>query len=224
MLEAVIAGIALGYALGSVPSGLWIGWWVQGVDLRRSGSGRTGATNTLRRLGVKWSLLVFALDTGKAVLAVAIIQIAWDHPAAEAVTGLAAILGHIFPLYATFRGGRGATPAFGALLILAPWVGLAVLGVGAVLLAVTRIMSASVLMITTLAMLATIALAAVGEEPDAVAGFGVGAWAMIVVAHRDNLQRLRAGTEPRLGRTAPAPPSGRAGDAARTGRKGRAGP
>ena len=109
----VIAGV-VGYLLGSIPTGLWIGKWRGGEDIRATGSGRTGATNTFRALGIRWSVTVLVLDALKGGIPILIVMLVWDSPTGEVVGGLAAVIGHQFPLYAGFRGGRGAATALGA--------------------------------------------------------------------------------------------------------------
>ena len=112
MIEAWIAGLAVGYLLGSIPTGLWVGKWRGGGDIRASGSGRTGATNTFRRLGLKWSLLVLAVDAAKGAAPILIIGAAFDSPTGEVLGGLSAIAGHQVPavrgLPGRARGRDGA--------------------------------------------------------------------------------------------------------------------
>ena len=204
MVEAWIAALAAGYLIGSVPSGLWIGRLVAGVDLRSGGSGKVGATNAFRRLGLRWSLLIFLLDLGKGALPVAIILIAFDSPTAETLAGLAAIVGHVYPLYAGFRGGRAAATGFGAVIVLTLSAGLLALITAMTVLAITRIMSLSVILGVTVSGVTQGLLVAYGGEPDAYYGFAVASWLIVLFAHRDNIQRLAAGTERVIGR--PAPP------------------
>ena len=201
MVEAWIAGAVLGYGLGSIPVGLWVGR-LQGVDVRQGGSGKIGATNTYRRLGLRWSLLVFALDVTKGAVAVALLQVAFTSPTGEVIAAVAAIGGHIFPLFAGFRGGRAAATGFGALLLLTPPAAGVGIALGAVLLGITRIMSLSVLLGIAVAAMTQGLLVAYGDEPTAYYGFAVGAWALITLAHRDNIRRLAAGTERVLGQPA----------------------
>ena len=195
MVEAWIAGIAAGYLLGSIPTGLWIGRWRGGGDIRASGSGRTGATNTFRTLGLKWSVLVLAIDAAKGAAPILIVMAAFDSPTGEVLGGLAAIVGHQFPLFAGFRGGRGAATALGATLAAAPIAIAAAVITAAPLLAGTRVMSLSVLCGATSGALAVGLFAAFGGLPGAYVGFAAGAWALIAVGHRDNIQRIAAGTE-----------------------------
>ena len=195
MIEAWIIGLLIGYLLGSIPTGLWLGRWRGGVDIRASGSGRTGATNTFRSLGLRWSVLVLLLDGLKGAAPILIVMAVWDSPTGDVLAGLAAIVGHQFPLYAGFKGGRGAATAMGASLAIVP-AGLAFALLTALpVLAGSRVMSLSVLLGATAAGLAIALLAWFSETPDAYAGFAVGGWGFIVWGHRDNIERILNGTE-----------------------------
>ena len=195
MIEAWVVGLLIGYLLGSIPTGLWLGRWRGGVDIRSSGSGRTGATNTFRSLGLRWSVLVLLLDGLKGAAPILIVMAVWDSPTGDVLAGLAAIVGHQFPLYAGFQGGRGAATAMGASLAIVP-AGLAFALLTALpVLAGSRVMSLSVLLGATAAGLAIALLAWFSETPDAYAGFAVGGWALIVWGHRDNIERILNGTE-----------------------------
>ncbi len=204
MVEAWIVGLLAGYLIGSVPNGLWVGRLVSGTDLRSDGSGKIGATNALRTLGPRWAALIFALDLGKGVLPVAIIMLAFHSPTGEMLVALATLVGHIYPLFAGFRGGRAAAPGVGAVLILTPAAALIALATGAALLVTTRIVSLTVLLGMIVSAVAQGLLVAYGGEPDAYYGFVVGSWLIIMFAHRDNIARLMAGTERVLGRPAAA--------------------
>ena len=202
MLEAWIAGLVAGYLIGSVPNGLWVGRLVAKTDLHAEGSGKIGTTNAYRKLGLRWALIIFSLDVGKGVLPVAIIMLAFDSPTGEALAALAALIGHIYPLFAGFRGGRAAATGWGAILILTPLAALVAIAVGASLLGITRIMSLTVLLGMTVSAVAQGLLIAYGGEPDAYYGFVVASWLIVLLAHRDNIVRLAAGTERVLGRPA----------------------
>ena len=205
MVEAWAAGLGVGYLIGSVPVGLWIGRLVQGIDLREVGSGRIGATNALRRLGPRWSLLIFGLDLLKGAGPLLIMYLVWDSPTAEALTGLAVVVGHVYPLFAGFRGGRGAAPGMGAMLVMTPIAAVVGFGVALVLLPATRIMSLTVLVGLVGVSLTQALLVAFWEEPVAYYGYATGTFVIIAFAHRDNIQRLLAGTEPKVGQSARRP-------------------
>ena len=206
MVEAWLAALAAGYFIGSIPVGLWVGRYVRGIDLRAGGSGKIGTTNVLRRLGVRWSIPVLAADVAKGIVPVLIVRAAFDSPTADVLAAMAALIGHIYPLYAGFRGGRAAASGIGALFILtAPAAGIAV-AVAVILLALTRIMSLSVLAGMTIAGLSQGLIVVTTNDPDAYLGFAVAGWLLIAFAHRDNIARLLAGTERVLGQNAPSGP------------------
>jgi len=220
MIEAWVVGLIAGYLIGSIPNGLWIGRLVSGTDLRSDGSGKIGTTNAFRKLGPRWALLIFALDIGKGVLPVAIIMLAFESPTGEVLAALATLIGHIYPVFAGFRGGRAAATGVGAVLILTPPAALIALATGACLMVTTRIMSLTVLLGMVVSAVTQGLLVAYGGEPDAYYGFVVGSWLIIMFAHRDNISRLATGTERVLGRPdssvvpstrSPAPHGGPAG-------------
>ena len=206
MIEAWVVGLAVGYLLGSIPTGLWLGRWRGGVDIRASGSGRTGATNTFRSLGVRWSVFVLLLDGLKGAVPILIVMAVWDSPTGDVLAGLAAIVGHQFPLYAGFQGGRGAATAMGASLAIVPMGVVFALATALPVLAASRVMSLSVLLGATAAGLAIALLAWFSDTPNAYAGFAAGAWALVVWGHRDNIERILNGTERVLTRTRGASP------------------
>src|SRR5688500_4838381 len=105
-MEIVIAAVC-GYLLGSIPVGLIAGKLMRGVDVREYGSGKTGFTNTLRVLGLRKSLFVFAGDFGKGLLAALLPLLYTDDPWARAAGGVTVVIGHVWPVFAGFRGGRG---------------------------------------------------------------------------------------------------------------------
>lgn len=123
MIVELALWVVFAYLLAGIPVGLLIGR-LRGVDLRDVGSGNIGATNAIRAMGKRWGLLVFALDVAKAAVPVALAQARFgDEPDAAlkiAVIAFAAILGHVFPIYLRFRGGKGVACAFGVFLVLAP--------------------------------------------------------------------------------------------------------
>lgn len=201
MIEAWAAGLVAGYLLGSIPTGLWVGRWRGGGDIRASGSGRTGATNAFRKLGLKWSLLVLAIDAAKGAAPILIIGAAFDSPTGEALGGLAAILGHQFPLFAGFRGGRGAATALGATLAALPFAIACAVAAAAPLLWRTRVMSLSVLIGATAGAGAVGVFAGFGGLDAAYIGYAAAAWLLIVVGHRDNIERIARGTERVFGET-----------------------
>ncbi len=195
MVEVWVIGGLVGYLLGSIPTGLWIGKWRGGEDIRATGSGRTGATNTFRALGIRWSVTVLVLDALKGGIPILIVMLVWDSPTGEVVGGLAAVIGHQFPLYAGFRGGRGAATALGGMIAIMPMGALFALGTAIPILLKIRVMSLATLTGATSAAIGISLLAAFGQAPDAYIAYAVGTWVLVLVGHKDNVERIAAGTE-----------------------------
>jgi len=196
---SVAATVLLGYLLGSVPVGLLVARRARGIDVRDYGSGKTGFTNTLRTVGVGPALLVVAADVLKGAAPVLVGRLLFDEPLAAALGGAAAVAGHTWPVFASFRGGRGVATAFGAFLaVSAPAAGVVLLG-GLVVLAVTRIVSLMSIAGTAAGLVAIVVLVVAGPVDAAYLWFAVAAAALVEWNHRENMQRLARGTEPRIG-------------------------
>ena len=197
MNPMAILVVPLGYLLGSFPSGYLAGRWCAGVDIRQLGSGSTGATNVLRQVG-KWpALVVFVVDVFKGSAAVILARALLGAGAHGwlVAAGLAALAGHIWPVWLGWKGGKAVATGFGMLLGLVPAVGLACLGIFLTSLAVSRIVSIS----SVLAAAALPLLMAGAGAPGAYLGLGLVAAVMVIWRHRSNLGRLLKGEEPRLG-------------------------
>jgi glycerol-3-phosphate acyltransferase PlsY len=192
-LPLLLQAVLLGYLLGSFPSGLFFGWLSGAGDVRKVGSGNIGATNVLRT-GKKWAAAATLFcDAAKGGAAVVIARLLLP-PGAEMVAGLAAVLGHLFPVWLKFVGGKGVATALGVfaalywpagLLVAATWIGAAV---------IWRISSLSALIAFALAPAYFLLL----HQP-AYAALALLLSAIITFKHRDNIRRLLRGTEPRIG-------------------------
>jgi glycerol-3-phosphate acyltransferase PlsY len=204
-IGGALAVIALGYLLGAIPFGLVIGRLARGIDIREFGSHRTGATNALRTLGARTAALVFVLDVAKGVAAVLLAYLLYEAgpPASPAwvaaAAGFAAVVGHIWSVFIRFTGGRGVATSTGALLALAPLAVLILAPIVIVIMWRWRYVSLGSVMGSLLAPLAALLLAAVEWAPWAAVGYGLAAGLLVTWAHRDNIDRLRAGTERRIG-------------------------
>ncbi|MEA3263551.1 MAG: glycerol-3-phosphate 1-O-acyltransferase PlsY [Pseudomonadota bacterium] len=190
-MENLLA-LALGYALGSIPFGLILTSLSGAGDLRSIGSGNIGATNVLRtgRKGIAAATLL--LDLLKALAAVLIARAVW--PGHEALAALGAILGHCFPVWLWFKGGKGVASMMGASLGLAWPIGLAYAVTWLGLLAITRISSLAGMVAAIVAPIAAWWLGLL-DYALVLAAIAV----IVLVLHRGNIQRLLAGTEPRVG-------------------------
>jgi acyl phosphate:glycerol-3-phosphate acyltransferase len=205
MTQMVIAGLVLGYALGAVPFGLILGYLSGAGDIRKIGSGNIGATNVLRtgRKGLAGATLL--LDAAKGATAVLVMAHIGGAPAtgwasdAALAAAVGALLGHCFPVWLGFRGGKGVATLLGVCLALAWPVGLVCVAVWLIVLKVGRISSVSGM---SAALAAPVTASVIGQGPMAcvLAGLAV----VVLWQHRANIARLRQGTEPRVGSSARA--------------------
>lgn len=204
---AVLGGV-IGYLLGSVPVGLLVGRAAGVRDIRAYGSGKTGFTNALRTLGMRWAVLVVLGDLAKGALPVLIGRFVIDEPWAAALGGLGAVVGHTWPAFAGFRGGRGVATAFGAFVAVSPIAGLAVGIVAAVILAVWRYASLMSVVGVALGLIVLVVLVLMNALAPEYLLFGVLTALAVEFNHIGNIRRLLAGTEPKLGQGgAPRPPA-----------------
>ena len=183
--------IAIGYLLGTIPSGLLVGKSLYGMDLREHGSKNIGATNAFRVLGPKAGLMVAIPDLFKGLLAVYIAQYFGREPLFVVLAGIAAICGHNWSIWLKFRGGRGVGTSVGVLLMLAPKVVGVVLVVFAVLVALTRYVSLG----SVVGGIMVPFLMWYFDYPLEIKVFGIVVALFIVLRHRANIQRLLNGTE-----------------------------
>jgi glycerol-3-phosphate acyltransferase PlsY len=197
--------VVAGYLIGALPFGLLVGRVAGGVDLRQHGSGRTGATNVLRTIGLGGAAATFLLDLAKGVSAVLLAR--WLYVAGPpgspdwvaAAVGVAAIVGHIRSVFIGFRGGRGVATFTGAMLATSPWTVAILLPLVALVVWRSRIVSLGTLAGSLLMPVVTAALVPPGAATWAGVALGVGGAALVTAAHADNIARLRAGTERRIG-------------------------
>ncbi len=194
-LLLILAGV-LGYLLGSVPFGIVITRALGLGDLRAIGSGNIGATNVLRTGHKGAALATLILDAAKGAIAVLIARFALGEDAAQMAGGMA-LLGHLFPVWLGFKGGKGVATFLGTLLALAWPVGLAACATWAVAAFVTRISSASALVAAATSGLWCF----VFDRGDALF-LSFALMLLVYIRHWPNLQRIKAGTEPKIGRKA----------------------
>ncbi len=197
-MTAALAAIVAGYLLGSLPFGYWAGR-LRGIDLRMCGSGNTGATNTMRVLGLKVGVPVMALDIGKGAAAVVVARELSGSNVVPVLAATAAMAGHLYPIFLRFRGGKGVATGAGAMIALVPWIGIAAFWLWLGVSLATRYVSIGSL-VTAIAFPAT--TFATGQ-PWPVRLFTLGAGAFVIWRHRANIARLRAGTEHRINLRAP---------------------
>ena len=195
--------IIVAYLLGSIPTAVWVSRYFFDIDIRDYGSGNAGATNTFRVLGSKWGALVMIVDMLKAIVAV---KLVFFLPHAfksdlflvnmQLGLGLAAVLGHIFPIWANFRGGKGVASLFGMVLGIQPNVALCCIGIFLLVLYLTRYVSLS-------SVLASIAfpvfiLVIFNEPEDLYRIFAVTVAMLVLLTHQKNIGRILKGNESKV--------------------------
>src|SRR3954471_17402243 len=212
-------GLLIAYLLGSVPTGYLAGKLLRGIDIRRHGSKSTGATNVLRTLGKGAALIVLVGDVLKGVGAIIVARsfCPWLYaeisppptasdlhvwvPWAVCLAGLAVLLGHSRSIWLNFTGGKSAATGLGVLLALSWPVGLGAAAAFGVVLAISRMVSLG----SIVAALTAIALVCGLEQPLPYRLLVIAGGIYVIARHRANIQRLLAGTEPRLGQSDPDP-------------------
>ena len=191
--------LLLGYLLGSIPSGFLAGKWCKGIDLRSIGSGSTGATNVLRNVGKGPALVVFLVDVAKGAAAVLLASaLTQNNPLndwIQVLAGLAALAGHIWPIWLGFKGGKAVATGLGLFLGLSWPVGLACFGMFMAVFSLSRIVSLA----SVVAALSLPLLMAAGSRSNANLVVALVAMALVLWRHRSNIQRLINGTEPKVG-------------------------
>ncbi len=204
MIEYLIL-IPIAYLIGAVPFGLLAGKLVSGVDIRDYGSGRIGMTNVLRTAGRPAALVVLALDMAKGIVVVLIARYVFDSPGLEAAAALAVLFGHNWPVFIGFRGGRGIASGWGALLALSPIAGAVATVIGLSLVLLTRYVSLGSVAAAALGSLLLVILAFTKVEPMVYCWYGLIGGTLVVIRHRDNIERLLNGTERKMGQRVDLP-------------------
>ncbi|HMU59883.1 MAG TPA: glycerol-3-phosphate 1-O-acyltransferase PlsY [Chitinophagaceae bacterium] len=195
--------VILAYLIGSVPTSVWVSKHFFNIDIRDYGSGNAGATNTYRVLGPKWGTIVMAADMIKGIIAVKLALLLPEYADSEVrlqnlqtILGLAAVIGHIFPIWAEFRGGKGVATLFGLVLSISPWTALSCVGIFILVLYLTRFVSLS-------SILASIAfpvfiLVIFNVENPVYRIFAIAVALMVVLTHQKNIGRLFKGNESKV--------------------------
>lgn len=195
--------IVLAYLIGSIPTSVWVSRYFFGVDIRDYGSGNAGATNTYRVLGLKWGTFVMVADVLKGVIAALLYIIIpyymhdeWDRTNFMVGLGLAAVLGHIFPLFADFKGGKGVATLFGMIIAIQPIVAICCVAVFLFVLYLTRFVSLSSILASVA--FAVFILFIFNEKETLYRFFAVAVALLVILTHQKNINRLLKGTESKV--------------------------
>lgn len=194
-----LLGVALAYLIGSIPFGFLLGK-ANGVDIREHGSGNIGATNLTRTIGKEWGRLCFVLDFLKGLLPVLLLPVFFNrghHELLQVLCAAATVLGHVFPLYLHFKGGKGVSTTLGALVALSFWAVLIGMAVWGIVFKTTRYVSVASMSAAVVMPLAALILP---WEDVWTRTIFIALGGLIIVRHTSNIIALRNGTERRFTR------------------------
>jgi len=194
-----LIALPIAYLLGAIPVGVLAGKLSRGVDVRRYGSGSAGATNVLRTLGIPAAVPVLLLDCGKGALAVLIAGWAGGSDIVRVLAAVMVVAGHSWPVFAGFKGGKSVITALGAMFVLSPIAGCCGL-LGFLVAAITRYVSLGSIVGSAAGLVCLLVLVALGSAPALYLVFGIGAFAVILVRHWENMVRIVHGEESRIGK------------------------
>lgn len=197
--------IVLAYLIGSIPTAVWVSKAFFSIDIREYGSGNAGATNTFRVLGSRWGTMVMLVDMLKGLAATSLYILLpyytnstseWDRTNFMVGLGLAAVLGHIFPIWADFRGGKGVATLFGMVLAIQPIVAVCCVGVFLLVLYLTRFVSLSSILASVA--FAVFILVIFNEREPLYRAFAIAVALMVLLTHQKNIGRLLRGSESKV--------------------------
>jgi glycerol-3-phosphate acyltransferase PlsY len=195
-----LALVILAYLIGSIPTAVWVSKYVFNIDIRDYGSGNAGATNTFRVLGSKWGTFVMVSDMLKGLLAVKLsflipyyVENDFACTNFQIGLGLAAVLGHIFPIWAEFRGGKGVATLFGLVLGISPLTALGCVGVFMLVLYLTRFVSLSSILASLAFPIFILIVFNVDNETYRI--FAIAVALLVILTHQKNITRLLRGSE-----------------------------
>jgi acyl phosphate:glycerol-3-phosphate acyltransferase len=197
--------IILAYLIGSIPTAVWISKRFFGIDIRDYGSGNAGATNTYRVLGSKWGTIVMVIDMLKGVIATSLYILIpfyvvpvneWDRTNLMIGLGLGAVIGHIFPIWAGFRGGKGVATLFGMIVAIQPLVAVCCIGVFLLVLYLTRFVSLSSILAGV--SFAIFILFIFNDDVTLYRIFSVAVALLVILTHQKNINRILNGTESKV--------------------------
>jgi glycerol-3-phosphate acyltransferase PlsY len=195
----VFLAFLLAYLLGSIPSAVWLGMWLHGIDVREHGSKNAGATNSFRVLGKRTGIMVLVLDVSKGVLSMMVCMLLLKQTESmiyQMVSAGICVLGHVIPVFAGFRGGKGVATSLGVFLGLNPLTALTCILVFLLVFMATRYVSLS--SITAAFLLPFISFFIYHQEAIEVIYFNIILSLIVILAHHKNIKRLIAGEEQRM--------------------------
>lgn len=195
--------VVLAYLIGSIPTSVWVSKYFFNFDIRDFGSGNPGATNSYRMLGSRWGTFVMAVDMIKGIAAVKLALLLPEYADNEINLqnlqlglGFAAVVGHIFPIWADFRGGKGVATLFGIVLGISPWTALSCIGIFGLVLYLTRFVSLSSILASIAFPVFILVIFNVNNPTYRV--FAIAVALMVLLTHQKNIGRLLRGDESKV--------------------------
>jgi glycerol-3-phosphate acyltransferase PlsY len=195
--------VILAYLIGSIPSAVWVSQRFFNIDIRDYGSGNAGATNVYRTLGSKWGTIVMLLDMLKGMIAVKLALLLPEYADLDTafqnlqiILGMSAVLGHVFPIWADFKGGKGVATLFGMVLGISPLTALSCIGVFALVLYLTRFVSLSSILASIAFPVFILVIFDVDDQFYRV--FAIAVALLVILTHQKNIGRLIRGEESKV--------------------------
>ena len=197
----LVWALAIGYLIGSINPAIIVSK-ILGTDIRKHGSGNAGATNTYRTLGAGPAFAVLLGDILKGILAVVLANILFgDTNYAEVCAGIGAVMGHNFPLYFGFKGGKGVLTSLAVAFVIQPWAALIALAVGVGVIVATKYVSLGSMVGAAVLVISSIVMAIVNHANVPALLFAIFAAILVIARHYQNILRLLSGTERKFGRS-----------------------
>lgn len=190
---SIVLGATMAYLLGSIPSGLWIGRKFFQIDIRQHGSGNLGATNSFRILGKKAGTIVLLMDLLKGSISVLLLKQMDLHGISPLIIALFAVMGHTYPLFANFKGGKAVATFAGVILAYQPVLFLIGLGIFILTLAISKMVSFTSMLTISIGVLLSLYF-----QDMVLTTIALFADIFIIYRHRTNIQRILNGTEPKV--------------------------
>ena len=190
---SIVLGATMAYLLGSIPSGLWIGRKFFQIDIRQHGSGNLGATNSFRILGKKAGTIVLLMDLLKGSISVLLLKQMDLHGISPLIIALFAVVGHTYPLFANFNGGKAVATFAGVILAYQPVLFLIGLGIFILTLAISKMVSFTSMLTISIGVLLSLYF-----QDMVLTTIALLADIFIIYRHRTNIQRILKGTEPKV--------------------------
>lgn len=195
-MVARIVSLLIGYLFGCFQTAYIVGKVVEKIDIRNYGSGNSGTTNAIRVLGWKFGMVTFVADIVKAILPIILVNIIFDSPIVGIYAGFGVVIGHVWPVFLGFKGGKGIASTFGVMLAIDPGIALIMLVVGSIVVLISKYVSLGSI---TIVIIISICMFIFYRDTIEYIIIGLLITTITLFKHRSNIKRLLSGTENKLG-------------------------